>query len=64
MTAAIQKLWDQGLFSDVKVVVNETENDSKKLAIKIMKLIEFIEKTDNEYPINFIKKPFNDKIEE
>ena len=41
-----------------------SENDSKKLAIKIMKLIEFIEKTDNEYPINFIKKEKSDKIEE
>ena len=41
-----------------------TENDSKKLAIKIMKLIEFIEKTDNDYPINFIKEQKSDKIDE
>ena len=41
-----------------------TETDSKKLSIKIMKLIEFIEKTDNEYPINFIKEQKSDKIDE
>jgi len=41
-----------------------TETDSKKLSIKIMKLIEFIEKTDNEYPINFIKEEKSDKIDE
>ena len=29
-----------------------------------MKLIEFIEKTDNEYPINFIKEEKSDKIDE
>jgi len=50
----------------LKILLQEilSENDSKKLAIKIMKLIEFIEKTDNEYPINFIKKEKSDKIEE
>ena len=41
-----------------------TETDSKKQAIMIMKLVEFIEKTDNTYPINFIKEQKSDKIEE
>jgi len=41
-----------------------TETDSKKQAIMIMKLVEFIEKTDNTYPINFIKEENSDKIEE
>ena len=40
------------------------ETNSKKLAIRMLKLIEFIEKTDNEYPINFIKKQKSDNIEE
>jgi len=41
-----------------------TETDSKKQAIMVMKLVEFIEKTDNTYPINFIKEQKSDKIEE
>ena len=41
-----------------------TETDSKKQAIMVMKLVEFIEKTDNTYPINFIKEKKSDKIEE
>jgi hypothetical protein len=41
-----------------------TETDSKKQAIMVMKLVEFIEKTDNTYPINFIKEQNSDKIEE
>ena len=41
-----------------------TTNNKKELGIKILKLVEFIEKTDNEYPINFIKKQKSDNIEE
>ncbi len=40
------------------------EDDPELLGRKLMILIEFIEKTDNEYPINFIKKEKSDKIEE
>jgi hypothetical protein len=41
-----------------------TTNNKKELGLKILKLVEFIEKTDNEYPINFIKKQKSDNIEE
>ena len=40
------------------------ETDSAKMAKRMLKLIEFIEKTDNEYPINFIKEQKSDKIDE
>ena len=41
-----------------------TETNSQKLSLAIIKMIEFIEKTDNEYPINFIKEEKSDKIDE
>ena len=40
------------------------EDDPRKLAIMMQRLIEISQKTDNEYPINFIKKEKSDKIEE
>ena len=40
------------------------EDDPRVLALMVQRLIEISQKTDNEYPINFIKEQKSDKIEE